>query len=93
MQLNDWLTDNHLSAAEFATRLGVHKGTVYRWLELRKPGEPVFRPAWELIKKIKVETDGKVTADDWLDTESSPSIEPDTPTLEPTPQPNHVDAA
>jgi transcriptional regulator with XRE-family HTH domain len=67
MKLEDYLTANALSAADFAERLGVHRGTVSRWIAQPKPGKPRFRPSWEELTKISAATFGAVTANDFVD--------------------------
>lgn len=67
MKLDDYLTANGLSAAEFAERMGVHRGTVSRWIKSPTPGKPRFRPSWEELAKIAAITHGAVTANDFVD--------------------------
>jgi len=68
MKLADYLTDNGLTPAAFAEKLGVHRGTVCRWIKAPEPGKPVHGPSRTMVARIKVITDGKVTANDFADT-------------------------
>lgn len=59
MQLKDWLVSVNRHPADFAAEIGVSRRSVYRYLSGR------FRPDWDVISKIRVATDGKVTPADW----------------------------
>ena len=67
MRLAEYLSAKNLSAAEFASRIGVHRSTVSRWFEPPDADGNVYRPSWEQIAKIRDETKGQVTADDFID--------------------------
>lgn len=76
MRLADWLAERRMSAAEFAAKLDVHRSTVCRWIETPQPGEPVYRPSWEQLAKIREATDGEVTANDFVDAARTDSPAP-----------------
>ena len=73
MRLAEWLNDRNMSAAEFADKLGVHRSTVGRWLNDGAVGSG-HRPSWEQLAKIKIITNGSVTANDF---EAAPSVQPE----------------
>lgn len=75
MRLGEYLSAKGLSAAEFAARIGVHRSTVSRWLEPADADGVVYRPSWEQCAKIRDETNGQVTADDFVDATSPPPSE------------------
>lgn len=60
MILDSYLTENGITEAEFAKRIGVTQPTVHR---LRKKGQI---PSKELMAKIFVTTGGCVRADDFF---------------------------
>jgi transcriptional regulator with XRE-family HTH domain len=60
MKLALWLDANDLSDAEFGRRIGKAHSTVLRL----KRGE--IRPSLETVEAIRTETNGSVTADDFM---------------------------
>ena len=60
MHLRKYLADKDLTAAEFAERIGVQPLAVRRYLNGDR------RPAWDVLKRIKDETGGAVSASDFL---------------------------
>lgn len=61
MSLHTFLIKNGYTQQTFADLVGVHQSAVSKWLQ----GDS--RPSWNIIKKIKEVTDGKVTADSFLE--------------------------
>jgi DNA-binding XRE family transcriptional regulator len=61
MPLVTFLLEKGYTQQEFAALLGVHQSAVSKWLQ----GDS--RPSWNIIAKIKQITDGKVTADSFLE--------------------------
>lgn len=61
MPLVTYLLEKGYTQQEFASLLGVHQSAVSKWLQ----GDS--RPSWNIIAKIKQITDGKVTADSFLE--------------------------
>lgn len=68
MKLADYLTANGLTPAAFAEKIGVHRGTVCRYIKPPEPGKPVFGPSRKMVAKINAATNGQVTANDFADT-------------------------
>jgi transcriptional regulator with XRE-family HTH domain len=62
MKLQDWMHINGLKDGNVAKRLGVSRATVSR---LRRAKQ---LPKWDLVSKIRDETGGQVTADDFMPT-------------------------
>jgi transcriptional regulator with XRE-family HTH domain len=60
MRLAAWLEREKLSPAAFAARVGVHRSTVGRWLD------GAARPDWDQLTKIKEDTGGEVTPNDFM---------------------------
>lgn len=60
MKLDDWFNTAKISNVEFAVAIGVSRQAVSRY----RLGERIPRPS--VIEKIKRETKGKVTANDFL---------------------------
>jgi len=65
MQLDDYLHEKRLSAAEFARRLGVTESAVSRWLSRQS------RPSLDHMVDIEKFTEGVVAVRDWLDGEAA----------------------
>lgn len=65
MKLADYLASHDISRHEFARRIGVHPETVRLWLI--DPEQPV--PQKRFLRRIIEETDGKVTAFDFIKSE------------------------
>lgn len=63
MKLRAYLDTNGLNHTQFAALIGVSKTTVGRWLS---SNGRVERPRWHQLAKIKLVTDGAVTADDFM---------------------------
>ena len=61
MQLSDYLREKSLTTTEFGRRIGTSHATVSRLATGKR------RPGWDLLAKIIKETDGAVTADDFLE--------------------------
>lgn len=61
MTLNEWLDWKNLTPIEFAKQINVDPVTVRRYLNRTR------RPDWPVIERIVRVTDGKVTANDFLD--------------------------
>ncbi len=77
MKLADYLEQNRMTAADFATLIGVHKSSVSRWVDPDSSTGIEHRPGWDVLKKIKQVTDGQVTADDFMgDEQSTPDPHP-----------------
>lgn len=66
MKLSAYIKKQRITAAEFAARIGVNKSTVSRWIESEDHPQPLYRPNWSQIDKIVRETDGDVTANDFM---------------------------
>ena len=60
MHLSEYLIENNLTQQNFADMLNVSQPTVSKWLQ------GLTRPSWEVIKLITEETEGAVTANDFL---------------------------
>lgn len=60
MTLAEYLARNDLKAAELATRIGVSRQALSRYIK----GER--RPEWTLLRRITEATDGHVTANDFV---------------------------
>jgi post-segregation antitoxin (ccd killing protein) len=65
MDLTDWMTKSNTSAAELASRCGVHLVTVYKW----KAGTIFPRPSQ--LQALAEATGGAVTANDFAGTAPS----------------------
>lgn len=65
MKLGEWLQLNGRSRADFARVIGVEVESVTRYVN----GDRVPRPL--IMGKIKTETDGMVTADDFMSTQTA----------------------
>lgn len=61
MKLAAYLTANEVLDVVFAEKLGVTRQTLWRY----KSGER--RPEWDVLERIKRETGGQVTPNDFLD--------------------------
>lgn len=61
MRLSDYLRENGLTLAAFGEKVGRDKGTISRWLSGQS--EPSFADI-ALVMKL---TEGKVTAQDWIE--------------------------
>ena len=61
MTLHEFLIKEGFTQQQFAELIGVRQSSVSKWLQ----GDS--RPSWSIIKKIKEVTDGKVTADSFLE--------------------------
>lgn len=59
MKLADYLAAEHISAAEFARRIGTTRASASRWVK----GKRIPRP--DAMQAIKAATCGKVSADDF----------------------------
>lgn len=60
MRLNEYIEDNQVKVAEFAVAIGVTRDCVYKYMSgKRKPTDEI------ILQNIKVETQGKVTANDF----------------------------
>jgi transcriptional regulator with XRE-family HTH domain len=63
--LDQWLKEKRMTQAEFAARIGVDQSTITRII----PGDgkrQTRRPSFELQALIMRETDGAVTANDFM---------------------------
>lgn len=60
MDLQSWLTEQKISHAEFAVRVGATKHAVGKWVR----GERMPRPV--VMEKIGRITEGQVTANDFM---------------------------
>ncbi|MFG1376130.1 helix-turn-helix domain-containing protein [Xanthobacter autotrophicus] len=72
MDIATWLSQNDVSEAEFAVRIGVTRQSIWRY----RSGERVPRPG--VIARIREATGGQVTANDFFpqltnDTTPTPS--------------------
>lgn len=63
MRLSDYLKIHNIRPASFAKRLGVPRQTVHRYL--RQTGDR-RRPHWMIMNAIIRETNGAVSANDFL---------------------------
>lgn len=61
MRLSEWLDRSAVKRWEFAARIGVHPVTVSKWIA------GVQRPRLEALRSIARETEGAVTANDFVD--------------------------
>ena len=59
MNLREWMDENRISVADFATQIGVAANTVARWRNGAR------RPRTAELRRILVATAGAVTADDF----------------------------
>jgi transcriptional regulator with XRE-family HTH domain len=67
MDIASWLTSTATTAADFAKRIGVSRQALHRY----KTGDRVPRP--KMLARIREETDGAVTANDFLPREAPSS--------------------
>ena len=70
MTLHDYLSGSRLTNTEFAALVGVNQANISR---LRR-GK--FSPTLDLMTRIAKATDGKVTPNDFMARETSPTPEP-----------------
>jgi transcriptional regulator with XRE-family HTH domain len=61
MQLAAYLTQADIKPSAFAERIGVTRQTLWRYMS----GER--RPEWDVLERIKRETEGHVTPNDFLE--------------------------
>ena len=61
MKLDAYMKAQELDDAAFAARIGRDRTTVYR---LRAG---ITKPDWDTVIKIREETEGRVSAEDWLE--------------------------
>lgn len=60
MTFEEWLREEKLTVPEFAEAKGYEKQTLYNYLQGRRTPKP------EEMRRIYVDTDGKVTPNDWV---------------------------
>jgi transcriptional regulator with XRE-family HTH domain len=60
MKLKDWLKREGMTGAAFAERIGVKQGTISRYTM------GVRTPDMRIIEKIHIETNGEVSAPDFM---------------------------
>lgn len=60
-KLDRWLKENNTSRPEFATRLGVHRSTLHRWLD----PEDEALPLMSNMRLVETITGGQVKPVDW----------------------------
>jgi transcriptional regulator with XRE-family HTH domain len=65
MTLQDWLSSQEVSDADFADRIGVTRQALYRY----KTGQRM--PRIGILRKIISETSGKVRAQDFIESQST----------------------
>jgi len=61
MRLDTFLSKYGLSPADFAKRIGVSRTSVVRYVNKTR------RPDWPVLERIKLETNGLVTPEDFFD--------------------------
>ncbi|MBB2959883.1 helix-turn-helix transcriptional regulator [Methylobacterium sp. R2-1] len=61
MRLADYLHQAEIKPSAFAERLGVTRQTLWRYMSGDR------RPEWDVLERIRAETDGQVTPNDFLD--------------------------
>lgn len=61
MKLADYLSQAEIKPSAFAERLGVTRQTLWRYMSGDR------RPEWDVLERIRAETDGQVTPNDFLD--------------------------
>ena len=66
MTLSEYLDANNMTGADFATRIGVSRQALHRYVN----GER--RPEWPVIERIAAATDGAVTANDFMSLPAGP---------------------
>lgn len=66
MTLSEYLTQNSLSIAAFAARLGVNKSAVSRWATGAR------LPRRDMMNRINDATEGEVTANDFFESTAHP---------------------
>ena len=92
--LNDYLTANEITEAEFAELIGRNQSSINR---LRNG---ISRPDWETARRIAAATNGAVTPNDFLDDSpapflpatSAPAVEPTGPSVPSALGPDVADA-
>lgn len=60
MQLHEYLKKENISVPQFASRIGIHKNTIYLWLNRERA------PSMENAQSVVEATQGEVTLDDIL---------------------------
>lgn len=65
MKLAAYLSEAEIRDSDFADRIGVTRQTLWRY----KAGER--RPEWDILERIKRESGGQVTPNDFLDDQAS----------------------
>ncbi len=61
MTLDQYLSKNDLSSAQFGDQVGASRSQISR---IRRG---VSRPSWDMVARIAEATGGKVTADDFME--------------------------
>lgn len=61
MKLGEWMEESQLDDAAVAARVRSDRSTISR---VRRG---MHKPSWELVEKLRDVSDGKVTANDFLD--------------------------
>jgi hypothetical protein len=76
VRLGDYITRNGITVPEFARSIGVSPSSVWRWIETPAPGDRVYRPNWDALKRIEAETGGAVMPNDFLHLDPDPDDPP-----------------
>lgn len=58
--LQEWLTGNKLTHREFAMKIGVTEGAVWKWIRRG------VKPEADTLARVTAATDGAITAADWM---------------------------
>nr|WP_321182385.1 helix-turn-helix domain-containing protein [Methylobacterium sp. Leaf122] len=66
MKLADYLSEAEIRPATFAERIGVTRQTLWRYMSGDR------RPEWDVLERIRTETGGEVTPNDFLE-EAAPA--------------------
>lgn len=67
MKLADYLSKAEIKPSAFAESIGVSRQTLWRYVSGDR------RPEWDVLERIRAETEGHVTPNDFLDDPASGS--------------------